>query len=125
MSVLSRLGLLDFALVDIIPTAPGELEYYVTLESVPVELCGDEPKRMFSANLPDLGVAAGTRVTDGPPSAVCSALPAGSAPDHSAQPTGSVGADPFPVSDRERQLLLAKRSALGVVRKNLRRLRGL
>ena len=26
MSVLSRLGLLDFALVDIIPTAPGELE---------------------------------------------------------------------------------------------------
>lgn len=65
------------------------------------------------------------RVTDGPPSAVCSALPAGSAPDHSAQPTGSVGADPFPVSDRERQLLLAKRSALGVVRKNLRRLRGL
>lgn len=123
MSVLSQLGLLDFALVDIIPTVPGELEYYATLERLPKDLGRDERKQMFSANLDRLRAAVSASATDGGPSPVDDAPRSTDAVSHnSPQASPYVEADRFAVSDRERKLLLAKRSALGVVRKNLRRL---
>jgi Methyltransferase domain len=124
MSVLSQLGLLDFVLIDIIPTAPGELEYYVTLERLPNDLSGDERKQKFSSNLHDLRVAVAATAGDDVPSSVDDAIPSTEAVTNSSAPAiASVDAGTFPVSDRERKLLLAKRSALGAVRTNLRRLR--
>jgi SAM-dependent methyltransferase len=123
MSVLSQLGLLDFVLIDIIPTAPGELEYYVTLERLPNDLSGDERKQKFSSNLHDLRVAVAATAGDDVPSSVDDAIPATEAvTNNSTDVIVSIDVDAFPVSERERKLLLAKRSALGVVRKNLRRL---
>jgi SAM-dependent methyltransferase len=123
MSVLSQLGLLDFMLIDIIPTAPGELEYYVTLERLPNDLSGDERKQKFSSYLHDLQVAVAATAGDDVPSSVDDAIPSTEAvTNNSTDAIVSVDVDAFPVSERERKLLLAKRSALGVVRKNLRRL---
>jgi SAM-dependent methyltransferase len=124
MSVLSQLGLLDFVLIDIIPTAPGELEYYATLERLPKDLCEDERKQMFFANIADLRAAVSESAEDDVPSFVDDApRSTDAAACNSGQVSASVDVDTFSVSDRERKLLLAKRSALGAVRKNLRRLR--
>jgi SAM-dependent methyltransferase len=123
MSVLSQLGLLDFVLINIIPTAPGELEYYVTLEHLPTGIGEDERKRKFSANLDDLRAAVSASGADDGPSLVDGAPPSTDAvTNNSAPEIASVDVDTFSVSDRERKLLLAKRSALGVVRRSLRRL---
>jgi SAM-dependent methyltransferase len=123
MSVLSQLDLLDFTLLDIIPTAPGELEYYVTLERLPKELAGDERKQKFSANLDDLRAVVSVSANYcSPRLGDDTASPADALSHDASAASTSGGVDAFPVSDRERNLLLAKRSALGVVRKNLRRL---
>jgi Methyltransferase domain len=124
MSVLSQLGLLDFMLIDIIPTVPGELEYYVTLEHLPRDLSADERKQMFSANLDDLREMVSASTRDRRPTSIDFARHSTDAVTlNSAEAIVSFDVDAFPVSARERKLLLAKRSALGVVRKNLRRLR--
>jgi hypothetical protein len=121
MSVLSQLGLLDFMLIDIIPTAPDELEYYVTLERLPKELSGDDRKQKFSANLDELRAVVSVSGWDDGPSSVEDAPSSTDVVANNSVPAiASVDADAFPVSDRERRLLLAKRSALGVVRRNLR-----
>jgi SAM-dependent methyltransferase len=124
LSILSQLGLLDFALVDIIPTAVGELEYFVTLERLPLDLTKDERKQRFSANHGRLQAAISVGAAkSGNSSEQDAVLIAPVIIEESSQATASGEVDTFPVSDLERKLLSVKRAALGVVRRNLNRLR--
>lgn len=102
---LSQAGLVDFTVVDVAATPVGELEFYPTLERQPRGWDEAARRQAFVASAePLLG-----------------RLAAHDARDRAGVEQPVPATEEFPVSARERQLLLAKRRVLAAARRALRR----
>jgi hypothetical protein len=100
-ATLSRFGVLDFAFVNFVPTAPDELEFFVTLERFPRSLTADEKRERFQSNFAEIA----SRAASG----------------ESAQTDAKTAASQFVesdfvASDREQKFILMKRRIVNRVR---------
>lgn len=134
MDLLSKLGMIDFAVVDVLPTPEYELEFYATLRRLPRHLTAAERRSEFERHL-------GVVLAQVPPEPMLSARANPEPeqviePEPLAEPEGGPEPEPerqlvsapepapvdqFIVSDRERRLILVKRRVGNAVRGLLRR----
>jgi hypothetical protein len=70
LDILSRYGYLDFAFVEVMPTARHDLEFYATLERLPRSWSDEEKRARFESNLEDMLARAASGEPAGPPPAL-------------------------------------------------------
>ncbi|QNG35989.1 methyltransferase domain-containing protein [Geodermatophilaceae bacterium NBWT11] len=102
LSVLASLGLLDFVVEDVLPTAVDDLEYYVTLRRLPRTLSDVDRSR---------------RLAEGFTAPEEQRLPEPVVEDEPVVPEVPEGAALQVVTDKEMRLIRVKRRALGPVRR--------
>lgn len=111
LGTLARLGLLDYTVAAVSPTEPNDIEFFVTLERVPVGLSAQERADLIAGGFVDVIehdlVVTESQVSATPPE-----------PPKPAQPSGTAE---MVVSEREQKLLLAKRKWLTRIRGILHR----
>jgi hypothetical protein len=115
LGTLARLGLNDFVVVGVSPTAVNDYEFFVTLERIPRDATDQERARTLDTGF--------TPVPDAPNGSPPGAAPPAAAPDVALEPPHS-GPVTMLVSPRERRFLERKRQILGPVHRLRRRLAG-
>jgi hypothetical protein len=105
LDFISQLDLLDFSVIDILSTQPGELEFYATLERLPRRFSKVERRERFQGHL----LQAMERLE--------LSLSAASDVQESASEVDSSRAAALLLTDRERRVVLAKRRLLAGVRR--------